>query len=64
MGGKTNIAHFANIDIFVNGMGKLKFFLLSELGTFNGIIGHDTTKNRKTIIKTHGNYFTLLIKIQ
>lgn len=60
MGAKTNITQYANVDIFGSGIGKIQFFLLSELRTFDEIIGHDTIKSLKAIINAPESYFTLL----
>lgn len=60
VGGRVEITHHTYIDIFHCDTGKLKFYLLPGLETFDGIIGNDTLKNLNAIIYTEGSYFTLL----
>lgn len=60
IGGKITVTHHSDIDIFGNNIGKIKFFILPGLKSFDGIIGFDTLKELGAVIHTHKNYFTLL----
>ena len=62
IGGLVKITHHANINIFNDEIGKLKFYTLPNLTTFDAIIGNDTLKELNAIIFTKENYFTLLNK--
>lgn len=57
--GQVTITHHANIEIFGDKIGKIKFYILPELTTFDGIIGNDTLRQFNAIIYTEKNYFTL-----
>lgn len=59
MGGKVRVSHHANLDIFDNLIGKIKFFILPGLQTFDGIIGNDTLRQLGAVIHTDKNFFTL-----
>lgn len=60
VGGNILVTHHALINLFDFHDEKLKFFILPNLTTFDGIIGNDTLKQLKAVIHTDENYMTIL----
>lgn len=63
VGGQLNITHHSLISLPELSSEKIKFFILPELKSFDGIIGNDTLKNINATIHTDGNYMTITKKI-
>lgn len=59
VGGNIKITHHSLIDIFGQDSKKIKFFILPNLISFNGIIGNDTLKDLNAVIHTSNNYMTI-----
>lgn len=64
VGGVVKIENHSFIDIFDCGTGKLKFYILPALETFDGIIGNDSLKSLNAIIYTWRSYITILNDIK
>ena len=60
VGGIVSIETHSFIDIFNCGIGKLEFYILPGLETFDGIIGNDTLKSLNAVIYTWRSYLTIL----
>jgi hypothetical protein len=59
VGGNILITHHSFLNLFNIQCEKLKFFLLPELTTFDGIIGNDSLKALSAIIYTNKNYMVI-----
>lgn len=59
VGGQTQIKFHTNTFLFGQTDVPVKFYLLPQLKTFQGIIGNDTLKDLDAIIYTKDNYMVL-----
>ena len=59
VGGRIQITHHADVEFFGEKIGKLRFYILPEIISFDAIIGNDSLKNLDAEIHLKDNYFIL-----
>lgn len=59
IGGNVRVTHHYFFYFFKQTNHNLKFFILPNLNTFDGIIGNDSLKEMKAVIYTNKNYMIL-----
>jgi hypothetical protein len=64
VGGSTTITHHAILNLLDPSIPSLTFFLLPNLSSFDGIIGHDSLKELNAVIHTKEGYMEINNKIK